>query len=127
MRMNLRYGANWTPLQRRPTQEWDTQAGDASRLASAGAEQKYSRTGTQARDVLNDWRDINRGGCSPDVAKGTQMYRNFWTARQERMNTFLTAEQQKAWNQMVGDRLHSSRPLRRRSKQKDRVESVVEI
>jgi hypothetical protein len=44
-----------------------------------------------------------RRAAAIDQAKGTQLYRDYWNARQERLGQFLTPEQQKSWNQMTGD------------------------
>jgi hypothetical protein len=38
-----------------------------------------------------------------DPTKARQQYTNYWTLRQERMNRYLNTEQQKAWQEMVGD------------------------
>jgi hypothetical protein len=47
-------------------------------------------------------REINRVGTT-DATKATQMYRDYWKARQKRMNKFLTADQQKTWLEMTGE------------------------
>jgi hypothetical protein len=54
-----------------------------------------------------DWnaqqlREINEmARTDPNAA--TRLYNQYWKDRQERLNKFLTPEQQRAWNEMIGD------------------------
>ena len=58
--------------------------------------------GEQTEWSNQQMQDINRMGAM-DATKGTQMYRDYWTQRQERFNKFLTQEQQKTWGVMTGE------------------------
>ncbi len=46
--------------------------------------------------------DIERVGAT-DPIKARQMYTEYWKTRQERLNKYLTAEQQNIWLEMIGD------------------------
>jgi len=68
-----------------------------------------SLTADQQRALRENWdwnnqqlQQINTMAAT-DPTKATQLYNDYWTARQERFNKFLTPEQQKIWLQMVGD------------------------
>lgn len=46
-----------------------------------------------------------------DRAKAGQAYRDYWAQRQERLNSYLTPAQQKAWREMTGDPYAFQPPL----------------
>lgn len=48
------------------------------------------------------WQNINRVAAT-DATKAAQLYRDYWTARQERLTKYLTPEQQRAWGEMIGE------------------------
>jgi len=61
---------------------------------------------TNLREQANwnnqQWQEINRLGAT-DPTKATQMYKDYWTQRQERFNKYLTPQQQRTWNEMIGE------------------------
>jgi hypothetical protein len=95
--------------QRARYQQLNYQYGGFNTLYDPNVQKQLTLTAEQQKNLRAQWdwsdqqlRDINRVGAT-DATKGAQMYRDYWTARQERLNKFLTAEQQKAWNTMIGD------------------------
>ncbi len=95
--------------QRARYQQYNYQYGGFGTLYDPDVQKQLNLTAEQQKNLRAQWdwsnqelADINRTGAT-DATKGTQMYRDYWTARQERLNKFLTPEQQKAWGTMVGD------------------------
>lgn len=115
--LNQRYYTDWNKgardifndTQRTRYQQLGYQYGGFNALYDPAVQKRLNLTPEQVKNLRDqyDWSnrqlaDINRVGAT-DATKGAQMYRDYRTARQERMNRFLTAQQQKAWNEMVGD------------------------
>jgi hypothetical protein len=70
---------------------------------------RLNLTPAQIKDLDAQWawsnqqmQDINRTGAT-DAARGAQLYRDYWTQRQTRFNTFLTPAQQTTWQGLIGD------------------------
>jgi hypothetical protein len=115
--LNRQYYADWSKgtrdifndTQRGRYQQLGYQYGGFNTLYDPDVQKRLNLTADQVRDLRAQWdwsdqqlRDINRIGAT-DAKKGTQMYSDYWKARQERFDKFLTAEQQKAWREMIGD------------------------
>ncbi|MDY3562246.1 hypothetical protein R5W23_003708 [Gemmata sp. JC673] len=115
--LNQKYYADWNKgardvfndTQRSRYQQMNYQYGGFGTLYDPEVQRQLNLTAEQQRNLRAqyDWSnqqlgDIHRVGAT-DATKGAQMYRDYWTARQDRFNKYLTAEQQKTWNQMVGD------------------------
>jgi hypothetical protein len=104
-------GANdiFNDAQRTRYQQLNYQYGGFNSLDDPDVRKRLNLTPNQM-DTLRDnavWsnqqlQNINRLGAT-DAAKATQMYRDYWTQRQERLNKFLTPEQQRTWAQMTGE------------------------
>jgi Spy/CpxP family protein refolding chaperone len=115
--LNRKYYADWNKgardifndTQQTRYQQFNYQYGGFNTLYDSDVQKRLNLTAEQQQNLRAQWdwsnqqlQEINRMGAT-DAAKGTQMYRDYWKARDERFNKFLTAEQQKAWNEMVGD------------------------
>jgi hypothetical protein len=115
--LNRQYYADWNKsardvfndTQRGRYQQLDYQYGGFNTLYDPDVQKRLNLTADQVRDLRAQWdwsdqqlRDINRVGTT-DAKKGAQMYSDYWNARQQRLDKFLTAEQQKAWREMIGD------------------------
>jgi hypothetical protein len=115
--LNRRYYSDWTKesrdifndTQRARYQQYNYQYGGFDTLYDSDVQKRLNLTAEQQKNLRAQWdwsnqqlQDIHRAGTS-DATKGTQMYRDYWKARDERFYKFLTADQQKAWNEMVGD------------------------
>lgn len=115
--LNRQYNADWTKSsrdvfnenQRNRYQQLNYQYGGFSSLSDPDVQKRLNLTADQVKNLQehSNWssqqlQDINRTGAS-DAAKAGQLYRDYWTARQERWNKYLTPEQQKVWNEMAGD------------------------
>lgn len=95
--------------QRARYQQLNYQYGGFNTLYDPDVQKRLNLTADQIKNLRAQWdwsdqqlRDINRVGAT-DATKGAQLYRDYWMARQERLNKFLTAEQQKVWNEVIGD------------------------
>lgn len=115
--LNQQYTTAWnkgagdvlTDAQRTRYQQLNYQHGGFNSLYDPAAQKQLNLTPAQVRDLRTnaDWsnqqlQDINRLGAT-DAAKGKQMYSDYWTQRQDRLNKFLTPDQQKTWATMSGD------------------------
>ncbi|VTS00635.1 unnamed protein product [Gemmata massiliana] len=115
--LNQKYYADWNKgardvfndTQRARYQQVNYQYGGFNTFYDPDVQKQLNLTAEQQRNLRTqyDWSnqqlaEINRAGAA-DATKGARMYRDYWTARQERINKYLTTEQQKAWNQMIGD------------------------
>jgi len=115
--LNRQYNADWTKSsrdvfnenQRNRYQQLNYQYEGFNSLSDPDAQKRLNLTADQVKNLQehSNWsyqqlQDINRAGAS-DATKGNQLYRDYWTARQERWNKYLTPEQQKIWNEMAGD------------------------
>jgi len=115
--LNQKYYADWNKgaqdvfndTQRTRYQQLNYQYGGFGTLYDPNVQKQLNLTADQQKALRDQWdwsnqqlADINRVGTT-DATKGAQMYRDYWTARQERMNKYLTPEQQKAWAKMAGD------------------------
>jgi len=115
--LNQKYYADWNKgaqdvfndTQRTRYQQLNYQYGGFGTLYDPDVQKQLNLTAEQQKNLRAQWdwsnqqmADINRVGAT-DATKGAQMYRDYWTARQERMNKYLTPEQQKAWTKMAGD------------------------
>jgi hypothetical protein len=90
-------------------QQLNNQYGGFNTLYDTDVQRRLNLTPDQIKNLREnaDWSsqqlaEINRVGAT-DAAKGRQMFTDYWTARQERMNKYLTPDQQKAWQQLTGD------------------------
>jgi hypothetical protein len=95
--------------QRARYQQLNYQYGGFNTLYDPDVQKRLDLTATQVRDLRTqvDWSEqqlqaINRAAAA-DAEKGARMYRDYWAARQNRLNSLLTADQLKAWNAMVGE------------------------
>jgi hypothetical protein len=115
--LNRQYNTAWNKAaagvfndaQRARYQQFNYQYGGFNTLSDPDVQRRLNLTPEQVRN-LNEhaawsdrqWQDVQRAGAA-DPTKGTQAYRDYWTARQERFNKFLTPDQQKAWREMAGE------------------------
>jgi hypothetical protein len=117
MELNQKYSADWnkaaqavfdnTQLAR--YQQLNNQYAGFNTFNNPDVQKQLGLSADQLR-TLRDQRDwsnqqlaaINQMAVT-DPTRATQMYRDYWTARQERMGKFLTPDQQKAWGQMTGE------------------------
>lgn len=115
--LNQKYYTDWNKAardvfndtQRNRYQQLGYQYGGFNTFYDPDVQKRLNLTAEQQKDLraqydwsAQQWADINRTGAT-DATKATQLYRDYWTARQERLNKFLTSEQQKVWNEMIGD------------------------
>jgi len=115
--LNQKYYTDWNKgardifndTQRARYQQYNYQYGGFNSLYDPDVQKQLNLTAEQQKNLRAQWdwnnqqlADIYRTGAT-DATKGTQMYHDYWTARQERLNKFLTPDQQKAWNQLTGD------------------------
>ena len=117
MELNRSYDADWNKgardvlddAQRGRYRQMSYQYGGFDALHDPDVQKQLSLSADQQRDLRaqSDWSSQQVAAfnqmAATDPARATQMYRDYWTARQERLNKFLTPDQQKAWNQMAGD------------------------
>jgi hypothetical protein len=117
LELNKQYSADWDKKARTifndtqwtRYQQLNNQYGGFNALYDTDVQRRLNRTPDHIKNLRenSDWShqqlaEINRVGAT-DAAKGRQMFSDYWTARQERLNKFLTPEQQKAWQQLTGD------------------------
>jgi len=115
--LNRQYYNDWykgardilNDTQRNRYQQFNYQYGGFTSLSDPEIQKRLNLTQEQIRDLREQmnwsnqqWQDINRLAAT-DATKATQMYRDYWTQRQERLNKFLTPEQQKGWREMTGE------------------------
>jgi len=115
--LNRQYSGDWdkgardifNDTQRTRYQQVNYQYGGFNTLYDPDVQKRLNLTPAQVKDLRTHWdwdnqqfQEVNRVGTA-DAAKGTRAYRDYWTQRQERFNTFLTPDQQKAWRDMTGD------------------------
>ena len=115
--LNRQYYGDWSKgagsvfndAQRARYQQLNYQYGGFNSFYDPAVQKQLNLTADQQRNLRAQWdwsdqqlQDINRVGAT-DPTKGTQMYRDYWTQRQERVNQFLTPDQQKEWRSIVGD------------------------
>ena len=115
--LHRQYNADWNKgaqdifndTQRSRYQQVNHQYGGFNTFYDPEVQKRLNLTADQMKGLSEQtaWRtqqlqDINRMGAM-DATKGTQMYRDYWTQRQERFNKFLTPEQQKTWGEMTGE------------------------
>jgi hypothetical protein len=107
--LNRQYNADWNKgaadifndTQRGRYQQYNYQYGGFNTLNDPDVQKRLNLTAAQVKDLRthSDWGNQQL----QDVNTGTQAYRDYWTAHQERFNKFLTADQQKAWREMSGE------------------------
>lgn len=102
-------GSIFNDTQRTRYQQLYTQYGGFNTLYDPEVQKRLNLTADQQKALREQWdwsdqqmREINRVGAT-DATKGRQMYTDYWKARQERLDKYLTAEQQKAWRELTGD------------------------
>jgi len=115
--LNQQYVTDWNKgvrdvfndTQRQRYQQLHYQYGGFDTLYIPDVQTHLNLTQAQLKDLNSQWdwstqqqQAIDRL-VATDPTKATQMYRDYWTQRQERFNKFLTPEQQKAWATMTGD------------------------
>lgn len=115
--LNRLYATDWNKAardvfndtQRTRYQQLQYQYGGFGTLYDPDVQKQLNLTPAQVKDLRahwdwsnQQWQDINRLGVA-DAAKGTQAYQGYWTQRQQRLDKFLTPEQQKAWRGLIGD------------------------
>jgi len=115
--LNRQYAEAWdkaardvfNDTQRTRYQQLAYQYGGFETLYDPAVQKRLVLTPTQASELSThwdwhnrQWQDLSRVWAT-DPTKGAQVYKDYWTQRQERFNRFLTAEQQKAWREMTGD------------------------
>lgn len=115
--LNRLYATDWNKAardvfndtQRTRYQQLQYQYGGFGTLYDPDVQKQLNLTPAQVKDLRGHWdwstqqmQDVTRLGTT-DAAKGTQAYQGYWTQRQERLDRFLTPEQQKAWRGLVGD------------------------
>ncbi len=115
--LNQQYSNDWnkaagnilTDSQRGRYQQLNYQYGGFNTLYDPAVQKQLNLTPAQITDLRSqsEWnnqqmQDVYRLGAT-DPARGTQAYKDYWTQRQERLNKFLTPDQQKVWLQMTGD------------------------
>ena len=90
-------------------QQLNYQYGGFNTFSDPDVQKRLSLSDEQRNNLRQgiDWssqqmQEINRLGAT-DREKATQMYRDYQRANQERINKFLTPEQQKTWQQMTGE------------------------
>ncbi|VTR92846.1 unnamed protein product [Gemmata massiliana] len=122
--LNRQYYTDWNKgardifndTQRARYQQVNYQYNGFNTLYEPDVQKRLNLTADQVKGLRDqaDWsaqqlQDINRVGAT-DTTKGAQLYRDYWTARQERFNKFLAADQRKAWNELTGD-AHTFQPV----------------
>jgi len=115
--LNRQYYTDWNKgaqeifndTQRSRYQQYSYQYGGFNTLYDPEVQKRLNLTTDQVQNLRSHWdwsnqqiQDINRLGAT-DATKGTQAYRQYWTARQDRFNKFLTPDQQKAWRELTGE------------------------
>jgi len=115
--LNRQYVGDWNKAardifndaQRVRYQQLYYQYGGFNAFTDPVVQKRLALTEAQLQDVRDQqmWTarqmtDINRLGAT-DAAKAAQLYKEYLAERQERLNKYLTPEQQKAWREMVGD------------------------
>lgn len=115
--LNQKYSTDWNTgardvfddTQRARYQQLNYQYGGFNSFYDPSVQKELSLTAEQQKNLRTQWdwsnqqlAEINRVGAL-DATKGTQMFRDYWTTRQERLNGFLTDEQKRAWVRMVGE------------------------
>jgi len=115
--LNRQYYTDWNKgardifndTQRSRYQQYNYQYGGFNTLYDPDVQKRLNLTPDQVQNLRTHWdwnnqqlQDVTRLGTT-DATKGSQAYRDYWTARQERFNKFLTADQQKAWRELTGE------------------------
>lgn len=115
--LNQRYLTDWNKgaadilndTQRTRYQQLHYQYGGFGSLYDPNVQKQLNLTAEQQKALQAQWdwsnqqlQEINRLGTT-DATKGAEAYRNYWTARQERFDKFLTPDQQKTWRTMTGE------------------------
>jgi hypothetical protein len=115
--LNRQYYADWTKgagsvfndTQRTRYQQLGYQYGGFGTFYDPDVQKRLNLTADQQKALRDQWdwsnqqlQEIYRTGAT-DATKGTQMYNDYWKARQARLDKFLTADQQKAWRDLTGD------------------------
>lgn len=115
--LNQQYNTDWNKAatkvfnenQARRYQQLQYQYGGFNTFNDPAVQQQLKLTDEQRKALGQsiDWSNqqmqtINQQGVT-DNQKGMQLYRDYQQQYQERMNKFLTPEQQKAWQQMTGE------------------------
>jgi hypothetical protein len=90
-------------------QQLNHQYGGFTSLYEPNVQKELNLTQQQIKslDEHRDWntqqlQSIDRTALT-DPTKATQMYNDYWKQRQERLNTYLTPAQQRAWLQLTGE------------------------
>jgi Spy/CpxP family protein refolding chaperone len=115
--LNRLYATDWNKAardvfndtQRTRYQQLDYQFGGFNALYDPDVQKRLGLTPDQVKNLRAHWdwsnqqmQEINRVGAA-DAAKGARQFDEYWKQRQERIDKFLTAEQQKAWRELIGD------------------------
>jgi len=115
--LNRKYYGDWNKgardifndTQRTRYQQFNYQYGGFNSLYDPDVQKRLNLTEAQLRDLREQsdwsnrqWQEINTMGTT-DPTRATRMYNDYWKAREERFNKYLTPEQQKTWREMIGD------------------------
>jgi hypothetical protein len=112
--LNRQYYGDWAKgsrevldeAQRARYQQLEYQYHGFNALYDPGVQSRLALTPAQAK-ALHDqaaWSDrqLRDIGRMADPAQAARAYRDYWSQRQERLNTYLTPQQQKVWAEMTG-------------------------
>jgi len=115
--LNRQYYGDWNKAsrdvfndtQRARYQQLAYQYGGFNAMYEPDVQTRLGLTPAQTKALADQvtWSDrqlqeINRIGAT-DPTKGAEAYRAYWDQRQQRLNTFLTPQQQQAWRELTGD------------------------
>jgi hypothetical protein len=104
-------GANqiFNDNQRARYQQYQYQYGGFDAFTNPDVQKKLNLSADQIASLRSNWDwnrqqldEINRVGIA-DKEKGQKAYAEYWLLRQQRMNQYLTPDQQKVWTQLTGD------------------------
>ncbi len=90
-------------------QQLQYQYGGFNSLSDADVQRRLNLTAEQQAQLKAslEWNSTQLQGidraATSDREKASQLYTDYWKARGDRFNKFLTADQQKAWAQLTGD------------------------
>ena len=114
--LNRQYMTDWNKgansvfdaNQRARYQQLNYQYGGFNSFYDPDVQKRLNLTADQMKDLREhaDWsnqqlQEIYRtGGTNP--TRGSEMYRDYWKAHQNRFNKYLTPEQQKTWSETTG-------------------------
>lgn len=115
--LNRQYAGDWNKAardvfndtQRARYQQLAYQYGGFDALYDPDVQARLALTPAQTKALADQvqWnnrqlQEVYRMGAT-DPTTGAKAYRDYWTQRQERFNTYLTPQQQKAWAELTGE------------------------